>query len=108
MMVNKQAKNTRLQELSEMARSEFTDLEQLPNVGTATADCFKQIGVSCPLHLVGRDPYELFDELCRVTGVRYDPCVLDQFISVVRFMDGESARPWWKYTTERKRTLTLK
>ncbi|MGH8060471.1 MAG: helix-hairpin-helix domain-containing protein [Pseudoxanthomonas sp.] len=29
--------------------------------------------------------------------------MLDTFISVVRFMDGEPPRPWWHYTTERKR-----
>lgn len=39
------------------------------------------------------------------TGKRHDPCLLDVFIAVVRFMDGEPAKPWWKYTTERKREL---
>ena len=95
----------RLRRLSNITRSEFTNLEQLPNVGPATAGYLKRIGVSRPAHLVGRDPYALFEELCRVAGMQYDPCLLDQFISAVRFMDGEIARPWWEYTTERKRTL---
>jgi len=78
-------------------------LEQLPNVGPAAAGYLKRIGVSCPEHLVDRDPYVLYEELCRVSGVQYDLCLLDQFISAVRFMHGETARPWWKYTSERKR-----
>jgi hypothetical protein len=31
--------------------------------------------------------------------------VIDVFIAAVRFMAGEPAKPWWKYTPERKRTL---
>ncbi len=95
----------RLQQLSNIARSELTNLRQLPNVGPATAGYFKRVGVSCPVHLIGRDPYALFEELCQVASVQYDPCLLDQFISAVRFMDGEAAKPWWEYTAERKRTL---
>lgn len=47
----------------------------------------------------------MYDELGRITGRRYDPCLLDTFIAAVRFLDGEPARPWWKYTAERKRVL---
>ncbi len=61
------------------------------------------IGISLPGQLVGKDPYTLYEKLCRQTGHRQDPCVLDVFISVTRFMDGETARPWWDYTEERKR-----
>ena len=54
---------------------------------------------------MGADAYALYDRLAEVTGERHDPCVLDTFISVVRFMDGEEAQPWWAYTAERKRVL---
>jgi hypothetical protein len=54
---------------------------------------------------MGRDPYEMYDELCRVTSQRQDPCVLDTFIAVVRYMGGEAAKPWWRYTAERKRAM---
>jgi hypothetical protein len=29
--------------------------------------------------------------------------LLDVFISITRFMDGEAPRVWWDYTAERKR-----
>jgi hypothetical protein len=34
--------------------------------------------------------------------------VIDVFIAAVRFMAGEPAKAWWKYTPERKRTLAAK
>ena len=83
-------------------RSNFTTLEQLPNVGPAIAADFRQLGVAVPSDLVGRDAYTLYDDLCRITGQRHDPCLLDVFLSAVRFMAGEPKRPWWAYTAERK------
>ena len=84
-------------------RSGFTELEQLPNVGPAVAADLRRLGIDRPQDLAGRDPYRMYDDLCRVTGKRHDPCMLDTFIAVVRFMGGEPAKPWWKYTAERKR-----
>ena len=91
-----------------MNREQYTRLEQIPNIGPASADDLRLIGISYPQDLIGRDPYVLYDELCRKTGHRHDPCVIDVFISAVRFMEGEPKRPWWAYTSERKRTLIAK
>jgi len=80
-------------------------LEDLPNVGPAVAADFRRVGIRAPQDLRSRDPYALYDRLNRVTGARHDPCVLDTFISAVRYVEGAPARPWWKYTAERKRAL---
>ena len=88
-----------------IARETVTRLEDLPNVGPSIAGDLRGIGVSHPSDLAGRDPYALFDALCAATGVRHDLCVLDVFLSAVRFMEGAPASPWWHYTAERKRTL---
>src|SRR5262245_18349056 len=93
---------------TDASRSQFTDLEQLPNVGPAVAADFNLPGVARPQDLLGRDPYALYDELCRVTKQRHDPCLLDTFIAAVRFMGGEPAKPWWSYTDERKRALAAR
>ena len=95
----------RFEQLTRTPRSAFTSLLQLPNVGPATASYLKRVGVSHPVQLVGSDPYVLYDKLCRVAGAQYDPCLLDQFISAVRFMNGEAARPWWEYTAQRKQRV---
>lgn len=79
--------------------------EDIPNIGPAMTADFRLLGLSDPGALVGRDPYALYDELCERTGVRHDPCVIDTFISAVRFMEGAPPHPWWHYTDERKRHL---
>ena len=88
-----------------VSRAEVTDLQQIPNVGPAIASDMRLIGVSSPQDLLGKDPYTMYDDLCRTTGDRHDPCVIDVFIAAVHFMAGEPFKPWWKYTPERKRTL---
>ena len=91
-----------------MNRERYTRLEQIPNVGRASAEDLRLVGVSHPRDLIGRDPYAMYEELCRKTQQRHDPCVIDVFISAVRFMQGEPKRPWWAYTSERKHTLAGK
>jgi hypothetical protein len=89
-------------------RATLTHLEQVPNIGPAVAADLRLIGVARPEDLVGRDPYALYDELCRVTKQRHDPCLLDTFIAAVRFMDGEPAKPWWKFTAQRKQVMAAR
>ena len=84
--------------------SEAVKLQHIPNIGTAMVEDFKVLGVALPAQLAGADPFILYQRLCRITGTRHDPCVLDTFISAVRFMQGEPARPWWHYTAERKQS----
>lgn len=86
-------------------RSAVRELEEIPNIGPSLAIDLRRVGVRAPAQLVGRDPYAMYDALCRATGERQDPCVLDTFISAVRYMEGAPARPWWRYTAERKRRL---
>jgi hypothetical protein len=81
-------------------------LEDLPNVGKAIAADFRALGIREPAQLRRQDPYALYDRLNRVTGVRHDPCLLDTFIAVTRFVDGGPAKPWWTYTAERKRKFS--
>ena len=86
-------------------RDSLTRLEQIRNVGPSLAADLRLVGVRFPADLTGRDPYALYEALCGATGERQDPCVLDVFISAVRFMEGAPARPWWRYTKQRKRGL---
>jgi hypothetical protein len=78
-------------------------LEQLPNVGPAVAADLRRIGIEQPLDLRGRDPFLMYQALCRATGKRHDPCVLDTFIAACDFMRGAPPAPWWHYTAQRKR-----
>jgi hypothetical protein len=89
-------------------RDELAHLEDIPNIGPAIAADLRRLGIAAPSDLPGRDPYAMYDELCRITGQRHDPCLLDTFIAAVRFMEGAPKKPWWKYTAERKRELAAR
>ncbi len=85
--------------------AEASRLTDIPNIGKAGAADLRLLGIERPAQLANCDPYALYARLCARTGMRHDPCVVDAFISAVRFMQGEPARPWWHYTDERKRRL---
>jgi len=88
------------------SRESVVRFEQIPNVGPRIAEDFRRLRIAHPHHLVGRDPYALYDRLNEISGTRHDPCVLDTFIAAVRYMEGAPKTPWWKYTAERKRRLS--
>ncbi|MCH2219105.1 MAG: helix-hairpin-helix domain-containing protein [Dechloromonas sp.] len=90
---------------AKVVRERVKTLTDLPNIGRAMAKDLHLLGINEPAQLKGRDPYALYGELCIATGQRQDPCVLDTFISITRFMGGDEARPWWAYTAERKATM---
>ena len=84
---------------------EAVRFEDIPNIGPGMAKDFRLLGLDEPSQLAGEDPYALYDELCEVTGTRHDPCVIDTFLSAVRFMQGAPPLPWWHYTPDRKAKL---
>jgi hypothetical protein len=86
----------------------LTNLEDIPNVGPSIANDLRRLGVKEPNALVGGDPFAMYDELCRITGQKHDPCLLDVFISAVRYMEGAPVKPWWKYTAQRKREMAAR
>jgi len=93
----------KLSRASKTDRAKVEKLVDVPNVGPRVAEDLGVLKIRRPQDLIGRDPYDLYEELCRVTGKRHDPCMLDTLIAAVRFMSGEKAKPWWAYTAERKR-----
>jgi hypothetical protein len=86
-------------------RATVSRLIDLPNVGEAIACKLRLVGIDKPSQLIGKNPFELYEKLCTESGQRYDPCVIDVFMSVVHFMGGGEPRPWWSFTPERKSTL---
>ena len=90
---------------SKVDRRQMACLTDLPNVGPACAQDLRRIGIEAPAQLVGRDPYDMYAQLCVQTGQIHDPCVIDVFLSITRFVEGGPAKPWWAFTAERKRAL---
>lgn len=84
-------------------RNGLRSLTDLPNVGKAVAKDLQQLGFRAPEQLIGQCPFRLFQRLCEITGERQDLCMLDLFLSVADFLDGNPPRPWWEFTPLRKR-----
>jgi len=78
----------------------FTDI---PNVGKAMERDFQFLGLKSPADLKKLDAYKLYQKMCKKSGVRQDPCVLDTYIAVIDFMNGGPACPWFYYTKDRKK-----
>ncbi|CAN5752701.1 hypothetical protein BH11PSE12_BH11PSE12_08120 [soil metagenome] len=93
---------------AEPSRARIELLMALPNVGKACVADLMVLGITHPQQLIGCDPYHLYEELCRLTGVKHDPCVYDVLISAVRYMEGAPVLPWWHYSAERKAHLASK
>ncbi len=88
-----------------MPRTNIKKFTDIPNVGKATEGDLRLLGFKTPSELSDQNPYQLYNKLCEITNQRHDPCMIDVFISVVRFMQGEDAKKWWFYTDERKQYL---
>jgi hypothetical protein len=88
-------------------RETISQLVELPNIGKAMANALLSIGIDHPKKLIGKDPFDLFEELCTRRGRRSDPCVIDVFMSVIHFMEGGEPLPWWSFTDQRKKRISL-
>ena len=86
-------------------REKVTKLTDLPNIGKASAADLVLLGIEKPADLLGQDPYDMYYRLCDITGKRHDSCVIDVFISITRFINGDDPKQRWQYTAERKGTV---
>jgi len=93
---------------SKVVRENIRKLTDLPNIGKASAADLELLGIVKPSDLVGQDPYKMYERLCIKTGVRHDPCVIDVFISVTSFINGDEPKVWWDYTAQRKKVQATK
>jgi hypothetical protein len=89
-------------------RANLKTLPDLPNIAKAGAGDLLALGYVEPSQLIGQCPFEMYERLCVLTATRHDPCVIDVFMSVTRFMAGDDPQPWWRYTKERKRIVQEK
>lgn len=92
---------------AKVVRAKVKQLTDLPNIGKACAADLHLLGIETPVQLLGKNPYDMYQTLCDKTGQQHDPCMLDVFISITRFMAGDDPKPWWFYTEERKQTLRI-
>mgnify|MGYP002713224366 CR=1 FL=1 len=81
---------------------EIKKLQDIPNIGPAMERSLIILGVNKPDDLIGQDPYQMYHEICSITHKKLDLCVIDVFISAIRYMEGGPPKKWWEFTQERK------
>ena len=86
-------------------RKTVSNLKALPNIGQAIEKDLQIIGIDHPQQLIGKNPFNLYEALCKITAKKHDPCVIDVFMSAVYFMEGGEPKAWWEFTTERKKIV---
>ena len=90
-----------------MKRSDIKQFHDIPNVGVAIEKDFFALGMCKPIELIGKDPYQMYSDLCRITQKKQDPCLIDVFISAVRYMEEKKKKKWWEFTEERKKHSSI-
>ena len=75
------------------SRDHIVNLEDLPNIGKAMAGDLRRIGIENPFQLIGKNPFEMYENLSAITGKRHDPCVLDVFKTKKNFMEKGETPP---------------
>ena len=77
------------------------ELQQLPGVGPSIAADLRSLGVTSVRALARRNPERLYQDLCKHTGTRQDPCVLYTFRCAVYAARNSSPDPklmkWWAW-----------
>lgn len=53
-------------------RQTVSELQDLPNIGKAMARDLRLVNIQHPKDLIGKDAYQLYDELYRATGKKHD------------------------------------
>jgi hypothetical protein len=89
-----------------MKKNETRRLRDLYSVGPATVCDLKCLGITRVEQLVGKDARKLYDRLGRLSGKRYDPCVLDVLSAAIAQAQDpglpEEKRKWWYWSRIRK------
>jgi len=81
-------------------------MQDLISVGPAILGDLEMLGVRNMTQLARSNPQQLYFRLCRMTGERQDPCVLDVFsAAVAQARDPQLPAErcvWWYWSRKRK------
>jgi hypothetical protein len=87
-------------------QAKVRQFQDLVSVGPAIERDFEMMGIRSVVQLAKQNPTKMYDKLCKLTGQRQDPCVLDVFEAAVaqalnRHLPAEKCQ-WWYWSKIRK------
>lgn len=81
-------------------------LKDLRGIGKKMLRDFEKLGIRSVAELKSRDAQKLYDRMCKLTGTRQDPCVLDTYRCAIEQARNPSLPPeqtdWWYWSRLRK------
>jgi Pathogenicity locus len=84
-------------------------LKDLRGIGVKMLGDFEKLGIRSVDELKSRDAQKLYDRICKLSGTRQDPCVLDTYrcaIEQARHPDLPVEQTnWWYWSRVRKKRL---
>ncbi len=79
----------------------INELTQIPYVGDSITEDFKRIGITKIADLKGKNPEELYSQICFTQGKLVDHCVLYVCRSSIYFAENKNPDPeklkWWNW-----------
>ncbi len=85
---------------------ESRQLSDLTSVGPATLEDLSRLGIRSVSQLKGKSASGLYQRLCRMDGVRHDPCCEDTFAAAIAQADDPKLpavkKRWWYWSRVRK------
>ncbi|MBN1508980.1 MAG: DUF4332 domain-containing protein [Sedimentisphaerales bacterium] len=77
------------------------ELEQIPGVGKAIAEDLRHMGITSARQLKGKDPEELYEQLCNFKASPVDRCMLYVLRCAVYYASTPDPDPdllqWWSW-----------
>jgi hypothetical protein len=81
-------------------------LTVIPGVGLSIAADLQSLNIHNVGDLVGKDPHDLYEQLCHKTGAHQDACILYVFRCAVYFANSKKPDPqllkWWVWKNREK------
>ena len=77
-------------------------LSKLKNVGPATRECFRLLGIETAEQLAEQDADDLYSKLSAKREASVDPCMHDIFTATIHQAQTGEAFSWWHFSDARK------
>ena len=76
-------------------------LQTIPGVGVTTAQDLRDLGIKKVEDLKNKNPEKLYDDLCKIQGMKIDRCMLYVMRCAVYFANQKTHDPqklkWWNW-----------
>jgi len=84
-----------------LKKESLEDFQRIPGVGPQIAEDLWELGFRSVADLDGKDPEQLYDDLCQLRGCRVDRCMLYVFRCAVYFATNKKHKAhllkWWNW-----------